>query len=178
LGTRLADLAIADALRRQSPDVEIAWLAGEPARQLIEETGETVLEESSGFDETGLIETSAGDFSLNLVDFVRRAGGAWTAAVRAFAHVVTRNRYDVMVGDEAYEVAGSKPPASVTAIYSHEVLQSDADMTQQMSAPSANTSAQFHRDDEQLVRSQNSAYLRALEQHQAGLDQMPANPTP
>jgi hypothetical protein len=73
--------------------------------------------------------------------------------------------------------AGSKP-ASVTATYSHEVLQSDSDMTQQMSAPSANTSAQFHRDDQQLVRSQNSAYLRALEQHQAGLDQMLANPTP
>lgn len=74
--------------------------------------------------------------------------------------------------------AGSKPPASVTATYTHEVRQSDADMTQQMSAPSANTSAQFHRDDEQLVRSQNSAYLRALEQHQAGLHQMLANPTP
>jgi hypothetical protein len=78
----------------------------------------------------------------------------------------------------ADDPAGSKPPASVTAAYSHEVLQSDADMTQQMSAPSANTSAQFHRDDEQLVRSQNSAYLRALEQHQAGLDQMLADPTP
>lgn len=74
--------------------------------------------------------------------------------------------------------AGSKPPVSVTATYSHEALQSDADMTQQMSAPSANTSAQFHRDDEQLVRSQNSAYLQALEQHQAGLGQMLANPTP
>lgn len=76
------------------------------------------------------------------------------------------------------EPAGSTSPASVTASYSHEVLQSDADMTQQMSAPSANTSAQFHRDDEQLVRSQNSAYLHALEQHQAGLDQMLADPTP
>jgi UDP:flavonoid glycosyltransferase YjiC (YdhE family) len=41
------------------------------------------------------------------VDYVRRAGGAWTAAVRAFAHVVTKNRYDVVVGDEAYEVAGA-----------------------------------------------------------------------
>ena len=73
--------------------------------------------------------------------------------------------------------ASPGPPASVVAPYPHELLQSDADMTQQMSAPSANTSAQFHRDDDQLVRSRNSAYLRALEQHQAGLDQMLANPT-
>jgi hypothetical protein len=74
--------------------------------------------------------------------------------------------------------AGATSPPSVTATYSHEVLQRDADMTQQMSAPSANTSAQLHRDDEQLVRSQDPAYLRGLEQHQAGLDQMLATPTP
>jgi hypothetical protein len=38
--------------------------------------------------------------------------------------------------------------------------------------------AQMHRDDEQLVRSRNPAYLHGLEQHQAGLDQMLAKPTP
>lgn len=74
--------------------------------------------------------------------------------------------------------AGSKPPASSTATYTHEMLQSDADMTQQMSAPSANTSSQAHRHDAQLARSQNPAYVDALEQHQAALDQMLANPTP
>jgi hypothetical protein len=51
-------------------------------------------------------------------------------------------------------------------------------MTQQMSAPSANTSAQVHRVDEQLARSQSPAYLQSLEEHQAGLAQMLAEPAP
>ena len=51
-------------------------------------------------------------------------------------------------------------------------------MTQQMSAPGANTAAQFHREDGQLARSQDRAYLRALEEHQAGLAQMLAEPSP
>ena len=74
--------------------------------------------------------------------------------------------------------AGSKPPASISATYSHEVLQSDADMTQQMSAPGANTSSQFHREDGQLARSQRPGYVQALEAHQAGLAQMLAEPSP
>jgi hypothetical protein len=52
-------------------------------------------------------------------------------------------------------------------------------MTQQMSAP--NATGPMHRDDQDgqmLERSQNPAYLRALEQHQRGLDQMLARPTP
>jgi hypothetical protein len=75
--------------------------------------------------------------------------------------------------------AGSRSTApGAVAGYSHEVLQRDADMTQQMSAPGANTSAQFHREDDQLARSQDPAYLRALEEHQAGLAQMLAEPSP
>lgn len=75
--------------------------------------------------------------------------------------------------------AASRPVAPAASFgYSHEVLQGDADMTQQMSAPSANTSAQLHREDGQLTRSQHPAYVRALEQHQAGLAQMLAQPSP
>ncbi len=72
--------------------------------------------------------------------------------------------------------SGRAPAASST--YPHEVLQSASDMTQQMSAPSANTSAQVHRVDEQLARSQSPAYLQSLEEHQAGLAQMLAEPAP
>lgn len=72
--------------------------------------------------------------------------------------------------------SGRAPAASST--YSHEVLQSASDMTQQMSAPDANTSAQVHREDDQLARSQSPAYLRALEEHQAGVAQMLAEPVP
>ena len=45
-------------------------------------------------------------------------------------------------------------------------------------APGANTSSQFHREDDQLARSQRPGYVQALEAHQAGLAQMLAEPSP
>jgi len=72
------------------------------------------------------------------------------------------------------------PPTSpaVVADSSHEQLQRDADMTQQMSAPSANTGSQAHRNDGQLDRSQSPGYVATLEQHQADIDRMLAQGTP
>jgi hypothetical protein len=45
LGHARRDLAIARELRRLDPGVEIAWLAGDPARQVIAEAGEMLLAE-------------------------------------------------------------------------------------------------------------------------------------
>lgn len=84
----------------------------------------------------------------------------------------------VGVSERANEPSPSTPPAVVSG-YSHEALQPDADMTQQMSAPNANTDAQFHTSDGQLDRSKNNpAYVRALEQHQRDADRMLARSTP
>jgi len=45
LGHVTRDLAIANELRRLIPDVEIFWLASDPATQVIENAGEIVLPE-------------------------------------------------------------------------------------------------------------------------------------
>ena len=59
----------------------------------------------------------------------------------------------------------------------HEQLQQDAEMTQRMSTPNANGPMQRGQvRDDQLVRSQDPGYVRALEQHQAGVDRMLARP--
>ena len=63
--------------------------------------------------------------------------------------------------------------------YSHELLQRDADMTQRMSAPNSDGPMQRGQvRDAQLDHSQNPAFVRALEQHQADIDRMLARPTP
>ncbi len=62
--------------------------------------------------------------------------------------------------------------------YTHEELQFDATMTQQMSNANAATDSQSHRRDAQLVRSQDPNYVRALEQHQADIDRMLARQNP
>jgi hypothetical protein len=68
-----------------------------------------------------------------------------------------------------------KPP---DASYSHVSLQPDADMTQQMSAPNADTGRPNHTNDPQLTRAADAAYLRSLEQHQSDIDRMLARPVP
>ena len=80
----------------------------------------------------------------------------------------------------APEDAPNRPAQSpgIVATYSHDQLQSDANMTQQMSTPNANTDSQYHANDGQLDRSQNAGYVAALEQHQLDLDRMLAQGTP
>jgi hypothetical protein len=79
--------------------------------------------------------------------------------------------------DDASDRPATRP--AVGSGYSHDELERAANMTQQMSAPSANTGSQAHADDEQLRRSQQDpGYVGALEQHQAGLDAMLARGTP
>lgn len=107
LGHAGRDLAIARQLRDLEPDVEIEWLAGEPARRLIAETGETLLPESDMLDETTCAEAVANDFGLNLVSYVSRAQGAWRRSVAAFSQAVSERPYDVIVGDETYEIVGA-----------------------------------------------------------------------
>ena len=78
-----------------------------------------------------------------------------------------------------YETDDAGPvPRGPAVVSSHETLQNDADMTQRMSTPNADTGSAAHRGDAQLERSQSPGYVQALEQHQAQIDQMLARGTP
>ncbi len=74
----------------------------------------------------------------------------------------------------------SVPTAAVASspVADHDNLQRDAEMTQRMSAPDASGpmfTGQIR--DPQLDHSQNPAFIKALEEHQADIDQMLARPT-
>ena len=117
LGHAQRDLAIARELRDLDSRSEIEWLAGAPARQLIADAGETVLPQASELDETQCAEDASDAFTLNLVRYVTHARGAWTRSITAFAQATAGRPYDLIVGDEAYEIAGAiaKRPALKTA---------------------------------------------------------------
>jgi predicted glycosyltransferase len=105
LGHAARDLAIARELRALNPEVEIMWLAGDPARRLIAEAGETLLPETEAFaHETGVAENTSGEFSLNVLRYALRAQGAWKRAVSAFEEVTAKYPYDLLIGDETYEI--------------------------------------------------------------------------
>src|SRR5215204_7251054 len=106
LGHARRDLAIASELRRLDPAVEIVWLAGEPARQVIAEAGETLLPESATYgDETVVAEDAAEGFSLNLLGrFALGAQSAFKRAVATFEEVSAKYPYDLLIGDETYQI--------------------------------------------------------------------------
>ena len=108
LGHAARDLAIARELRRSNPGIEIVWLAGDPARRLVAEAGETLLPETEAFaHETGVAEDTAQGFSLNILRYALRAQSAWKSAVAAFEEVSAKYPYDLLIGDETYEIAGA-----------------------------------------------------------------------
>ena len=105
LGHAGRDLAIAERLRSRRPGLEIDRLAGHPARLLIEQAGESILPEAAAFQETGFAEDSADEFSLNITRYATHVVGAWVRAARAVLNATQRRPYDLVVGDETYELA-------------------------------------------------------------------------
>lgn len=112
LGHAGRDIAIAKALRALNPSVKISWLAGDPARQLIADAGETLLP-SSVADETASAEQIGGHFTLNVAQYAWRARSAWAQNVARFKQLTDEYPFDVVVGDETYELVGTfaKDPA-------------------------------------------------------------------
>ena len=105
LGHAGRDLSIARELRKLRPDVEIEWLAGEPATGQLAAAGETLLPECKAFVETGIAEGNAGAFSLNIVAYATRAALSWARVAWTVLRLVRERHYDLVIGDETYELA-------------------------------------------------------------------------
>jgi predicted glycosyltransferase len=118
LGHVTRDLAIAAALRARRPDVHLVWLAGHPAQQTLRAAGEELVPECQGYaDETAFVEAIAGRFSMRLLNPAvmltspRKIRAWWRmlrgqrANVRIFKEVTARQRFDLIIADEAYELA-------------------------------------------------------------------------
>ena len=116
LGHVTRDIAIAKELRKQIPDVELSWLAAPPANAVLEEAGERLLPEAATFVEDSTTAENAADkgFQLNLLKYLSSAVGAWKQNVNAFQQVVNHHKFDLIVADEAYEIAMALDKGHVT----------------------------------------------------------------
>ncbi len=105
LGHVTRDLAIAGEMRRRRPDVEIWWLAGEPAASLLREAGEQLHPQASAYrSDTAVAESIAREGGLNLLAYAFRACPEWLANVRVVRSAIRDGSFDVVVGDETYEI--------------------------------------------------------------------------
>jgi predicted glycosyltransferase len=106
LGHVMRDLAIADELRRLDREIEVSWLAAHPASLVLREAKETILPEAERYANDNLIAESASQgFHLNLLKYLSKAREAWATNVRIFAKIIDKEKYDVVIGDETYELA-------------------------------------------------------------------------
>ena len=105
LGHVTRDIAIAQELRRQLPGINIVWLATHPASLLLESVGEILLPEASQYvNENVFAEQSAHGSKLNLLSYLLKARGAWAKNVQVFASIAGSQRFDLVIGDETYEI--------------------------------------------------------------------------
>ncbi len=105
LGHVSRDLAIVEQMRRLDPSVDVRWLAAEPATTMLVTAGEALLPEVDEWAaETAAAESVAGEYSSSIFKYVIRAYAGMDRNAVVFERVVARERFDVVVGDETYEL--------------------------------------------------------------------------
>jgi predicted glycosyltransferase len=105
LGHIWRDLEIAKALRRLRPDVDITWLAENPALQVLKERGEKVLPEAEEMIRTGdAAEETVKGYELNLVRFSMKWTKIFPKNCQTVLSAIEREKFDLVVGDENYDL--------------------------------------------------------------------------
>ena len=105
LGHAQRDVAIAKAVRERTPNLEIDWLAQDPVTRVLEAEGERVHPASALLaSESAHIEAESGEHDLHAFQAIRRMDEILVANFMVFQEVVTDGHYDLVIGDEAWDV--------------------------------------------------------------------------
>ncbi len=105
LGHVRRDLAIADALRAQQPDVQVDWLSQSPVTEFLAQRGEQVHPASASLaGESEHIESEAGEHDLHAFQAIRRMDEILVNNFHVFDDLVAEREYDAWIGDEAWDV--------------------------------------------------------------------------
>ena len=108
LGHIYRDLAIARELRNENPEVEIEWIAAHPASLVLKDEGERLLPESALYAcDSDPAESAARGVRLNILDYLKNARRHWAKNVEVYRQVVANEHFDLVVGDETYEIAAA-----------------------------------------------------------------------
>lgn len=105
LGHGRRDLAIAEELRRQRPDVRIDWLAQPPLTRWLRRRGESVHPASAHLaSEAAHIDGLAGEHDLDAFAAIREMDEILIANFMVFSEIAGSEHHDLWVGDEAWEL--------------------------------------------------------------------------
>jgi predicted glycosyltransferase len=105
LGHAMRDAAIAVELRKLHPDLEIDWLAQHPVTAVLESRGERIHPLSAELaSESAHIAAESSEHDLNAFQAIRRMDEILVANFMVFHDAVIDGEYDLVIGDEAWDV--------------------------------------------------------------------------
>jgi pimeloyl-ACP methyl ester carboxylesterase/predicted glycosyltransferase len=105
LGHIERDIAIAGKLRELHPGLRVDWLAQHPITEVLRRRGERVHPASRFLlSEAAHIDAEAGVHDLHAFQAVRRMDAILATNFMVFADLAERQRYDLWIGDEAWEL--------------------------------------------------------------------------
>ena len=105
LGHARRDLAIARALRDIEPGIEVDWLAQDPVTRFLDAAGERIHPASERLaSESAHLERETGEHDLHVFEALRRMDEILVTNFSVFADTTDREQYDLVVGDESWEV--------------------------------------------------------------------------
>jgi pimeloyl-ACP methyl ester carboxylesterase/predicted glycosyltransferase len=105
LGHARRDLAVVEELRKLHPDLEVDWLAQHPVTAVLEAAGERVHPASRWLaNESAHIEHEAGEHDLHAFQAIRQMDAILVHNFMVFQEVVEQEHFDLVVGDEAWDV--------------------------------------------------------------------------
>ena len=105
LGHVQRDLAIAREMRKLQPDLEIDWFTVQPASTYLEKEGERLHPITARLaNESRHFEAQAGEHDLQAFFALRTMDEIMARNFLVFAELLEREHYDIIVGDESWEV--------------------------------------------------------------------------
>ena len=105
LGHARRDVSVAKELKRLRPDLEIDWLAQHPVTTVLEAEGEHIHPASRWLaNESAHIASEASGHDLHCFQALRSMDEILVANFMLFQEVVEEGLYDVIIGDEAWDV--------------------------------------------------------------------------
>ena len=92
-------------MRDLYPELEISWLAQDPASRVLLEAGENLLPEASLLaHENEELENSTHGYNANLTKTIMNIRKAWTNNAQLIGDIVRKEQFDLVVGDETYDL--------------------------------------------------------------------------
>ncbi|SFR04533.1 Pimeloyl-ACP methyl ester carboxylesterase [Lentzea waywayandensis] len=105
LGHARRDLAIASELRKLHPRLQIDWLAQHPVTEVLGPAGERIHPASAWLaNESSQVEDDAGEHDLHVFEAFRRLDAVLVNNFMVFNDVLDAEPYDLVIGDEAWDV--------------------------------------------------------------------------